>query len=95
MLRAAVSVLFGKVLFCFAMTMLIFSPEKKKREKTGEDVTVLVNMDNIVSSDVLAPFSTIKIILLLLNRHLEVLRLFLVLQLNPLVIFVTANIQVN
>ena len=59
-------------------------------------MTVLVNMDNIVSSDVLAPFSTIKIILLLLlNRHLEVLRLFLVLQLNPLVIFVTANIQVN
>lgn len=52
-------------------------------------------MDNIVSSDVLAPFSTIKIILLLLNRHLEVLRLFLVLQLNPLVIFVTTKIQVN
>ena len=58
-------------------------------------MTVLVNMDNIVSSDVLAPFSTIKIILLLLNRHLEVLRLFLVLQLNPLVIFVTTKIQVN
>ena len=58
-------------------------------------MTVLVNMDNIVSSDVLAPFSTIKIILLLLNRHLEVLRLFPVLQLNPLVIFVTAKIQVN
>lgn len=36
MLCAAVSLLFGKVLFCFAMTMLIFSPEKKKeRENRG------------------------------------------------------------
>ena len=58
-------------------------------------MTVLVNMDNIVSSDVLAPFSTIKIILLLLNRHLEVLMLFRVFQLNPLIIIVTAKIQVN
>ena len=55
----------------------------------------MFNMDNIVSCDVLASFSAIKIILLLLNCHLEVLRLFGVLQLNPLVIIVTANIQVN
>ena len=45
-------------------------------------VTILVNMDKII-------------ILLLLNRHLEMLRLFLVIQLNPLVIIVTVNIQVN
>ena len=45
-------------------------------------MTILVNMDKII-------------ILLLLNRHLEMLRLFLVIQLNPLVIIVTVNIQVN
>ena len=45
-------------------------------------MTILVNMDNII-------------ILLLLNRHLEMLRLFRVIQLNPLVIIVTANIEVN
>ena len=45
-------------------------------------MTILVNMDN-------------NIIMLLLNRHLEVLRLFCVIQLNPLVIIVTANIEVN
>ena len=45
-------------------------------------MTILVNMDN-------------NIIMLLLNRHLEMLRLFRVIQLNPLVIIVTANIQVN
>ena len=71
-----------------------FFPLQKKREKTGEDVTILVNMDNIVSCDVLASFLAIKIILLL-NCHLEVLMLFRVFQLNPLIIIVTANIQVN
>ena len=45
-------------------------------------MTILVNMDN-------------NIIMLLLNRHLEVLRLFCVIQLNPLVIIVTANTEVN
>ena len=45
-------------------------------------MTILVNMDNII-------------ILLLLNRYLEMLRLFRVIKLNPLVIIVTANIQVN
>ena len=45
-------------------------------------MTILVNMDN-------------NIIMLLLNRHLEVLRLFCVIQPNPLVIIVTANIEVN
>ena len=55
----------------------------------------MVNMDNIVSCDVLASFLAIKIILLLLNCHLEVLMLFRVFQLNPLIIIVTANIQVN
>ena len=73
----------GKVLFSFAVTMLVFYPcRKKKRGKTEEYVTILVNMDN-------------NIIMLLLNRHLEVLRLFCVIQLNPLVIIVTANIGVN
>ena len=64
------------------MTMLVFYLCRKKRGKTEEYVTILVNMDN-------------NIIMLLLNRHLEVLRLFRVIQLNPLVIIVTANIEVN
>ena len=59
-----------------------FLPLQKKKKETEEYVTILVNMDNII-------------ILLLLNCHLEMLRLFRVIQLNPLVIIVTANIQVN
>ena len=58
-------------------------------------MTILVSMDNIVSCDVLASFSAIKIVLFLSNRHVEVLRLFRFFQLNPLVIIVTVNIQVN
>ena len=84
----------GKVLFILTRLCLFF-PLQKKREKTGTDVTILVSMDNIVSCDVLASFSAIKIVLFLLNRHVEVLRLFRFFQLNPLVIIVTANIQVN
>ena len=47
--------------------------------------------DSVVSCNMLALFSGIKICLLLLNHH-QVLRLFCVLQLNPLVIIVTRRV---
>lgn len=53
-------------------------------------MTILVNIDSVVSCNMLALFSGIKICLLLLNH--QVLRLFCVLQLNPLVIIVTRRV---
>ena len=54
-------------------------------------MTILVNIDSVVSCNMLALFSGIKICLLLVNHH-QVLRLFCVLQLNPLVIIVTRRV---
>ena len=54
-------------------------------------MTILVNIDSVVSCNMLALSSGIKICLLLLNHH-QALRLFCVLQLNPLVMIVTRRV---